>query len=570
MNIPEDFDDIIEIAVDEQTQAIQNGEEEMMDEDGKPFWMRYFKADYLGDTDPAYQKLLANAGIQSEDNEEAKAGNQQIKMKLQEELMKIKSLDKQLVSSNKVYRTMKDRATIREQEIRDKMERDKREEKKMRDEKNKSYIHARAKRPGDSRGSSRSKASTSSKNSTKNSTKNMKNSKGFSSNPFTGMRRPSSGRKSAKPEQRQILDGKVEEDKGATFLTGVHHNAEKVANLDKRMKEELDIDVPIDNDDYDFDHQRTSELDMINAYEAALNQNNRRKYFDEESSQSSTGSQNSPSKVDFIRENVDKIGAHHHKSYTDRLSENQKRRLLELEDEIDQSFFGNEETAKKILAIANKPEKEKLELMSALIPASEAGETGVIAGTKNAFVYEDGERMERINDELKTKYLALPPPSDDETVHDDVSSMYNFQSSVYGDKKGNEKSIDANSQRSAQLSMFSKRSGISNFSHSIISKLSKPISLPKEKILREKAEEKLYKQSIKDIDSCLDQVRSSHNSQHLSEDQMSRLVSECQKEKDRISMLEATEEDEDDDNYSGAQQDDSRALVLYEYDNSKL
>ena len=35
--MPEDFDDTIEIAVDEQAEVIENYEEEVLYEDGKPF-----------------------------------------------------------------------------------------------------------------------------------------------------------------------------------------------------------------------------------------------------------------------------------------------------------------------------------------------------------------------------------------------------------------------------------------------------------------------------------------------------------------------------------------------------
>lgn len=94
--MPDDFDDIVDIAVDEQTEAIENGEDEVLDEDGKPFWMRYFKADYLGESDPKYKKLLAQAGIKT-DNADA-AQNNPVQKRLQDELVKVKTLDKQLVS----------------------------------------------------------------------------------------------------------------------------------------------------------------------------------------------------------------------------------------------------------------------------------------------------------------------------------------------------------------------------------------------------------------------------------------------------------------------------------------
>lgn len=64
--MPEDFDDTIEIVVDEQAEAIENDEEEVLYENGKPFWMRYFKADYLGESNPKNKKLLLQAGIKTD------------------------------------------------------------------------------------------------------------------------------------------------------------------------------------------------------------------------------------------------------------------------------------------------------------------------------------------------------------------------------------------------------------------------------------------------------------------------------------------------------------------------
>lgn len=274
----------------------------------------------------------------------------------------------------------------------------------------------------------------------------------------------------------------------------------------------------------------------------------------------------------LLRRILNNIGPQTHKSYTDHLTDTEKQRLLALEDEIEQSYLGDEETAKKILAISNKPENERLELMAALVPVGEAGEMGVVSGMKNAFIYEDGDRMEKINDELKSKYLALPPPSEDGSIQDDISSMRNMQVSVMGDQKGSDNNADIFSERSVQLSQMSRRTGISNYSHSIISKLSRPVSLPKEKILREQAEGKLYKKNIKEIDDCLSNMRST-NSQNITEDQMSRLVDECKKENDRIEMLEANEDDEgegDHLSYSYKQPSYAKDVVLYSDKNTKL
>lgn len=517
VQIPEDFDDIVDIAVEEQSQAREDGEEEMLDEDGKPFWMRYFKADYLGEEDPTYKRLLAKEGIK-EDNEENKIGNDEVRLKLHDEFSRIKDLDKKIVGMNKVYKTMKEKAKVREDNLRDHIQKEREMRKKYMEKKSKSYIRSRTKNQTNSRGSSRSKISESSKSSKKS----LKSSKGFSSNPFTGMRRPSSGRDSAKKTQKQITNGKVEEDKSSTFLTGVQNQGNKYEEIDQRIRD-ADMDT---NQEFDMNN---FELDMIYAKEEAMNTTpkRRRKKYDDAQSQKSVSSKNSsPGKVNFIKENTANIGQVLPKNYTDRLTEQEKSRLEALEDEIDKSFLGNEDFEKRLLSIADRPDNERLELMSAIVPVTEAGANGLINGIKNAFVYEEGERMEAINDELKAKYLALPCPSDNDTINDDVSSMNNFQPSVYGGKKGSEKNYDAFSERSVQLTQISKRSGISGFSHSIVSKLSKPQSFPKEKTLRDKAENKFYKQSLREIEDNLSKVRNISGNKPISDDQMRRLVDE--------------------------------------------
>ena len=165
----------------------------------------------------------------------------------------------------------------------------------------------------------------------------MKNSKGFSSNPFTGMRRSSSGRKTATSSKKQIANGKAEEEhKGSTFLTGVMHNAEGMANLDERIKTEFNIEF--NEADDNNQSQNNYEMDLINAYEETLNQSMQRKkkYFGDSSSQNSDYSEH---EVDFIKENTQKVGPEHHKSYLNRLNENERKRLQELEDDIDNSYL---------------------------------------------------------------------------------------------------------------------------------------------------------------------------------------------------------------------------------------
>jgi len=427
----------------------------------------------------------------------------------------------------------------------------------------KSYITSHLKRQNSSRGSSKSKESSASKASSKQS----KNSKGFTSNPFTGMRRPSSGRKTASSSKKQILNGKPEEEhKSSTFLTGVMHNAEGMAKLDERIKTEFNIDF-YENDENINTQQNNYEMELINAYEETLNESRKRKkkYFEDSSSQNSDFSDH---EVDFVKENLERVGPEYHKSYLNRLNDTEKKRLQELEDEIDQSFLWNDEYSKKIISWQTITNQEKLELMSALVPASEAGERDIITGYKNAYLYDDPGRIEKINDELKTKFLALPPLSEDESINDDITSMKNLQSSVHGDRASSEKDFDIFSERSAHLTMISKRSGITSISHSLMNKLSKPLSLPKEKTLRDKAEEKILKQNLKEIDDWINKTRSDKSSQIMSDDQMSKLIQEWRRENERAQMLETAEEDEDDDDKERDTQ--SKVVALYEEDNSKL
>ena len=145
--------------------------------------------------------------------------------------------------------------------------------------------------------------------------------------------------------------------------------------------------------------------------------------------------------------------------------------------------------------------------------------------------------------------------------------MKNLQSSVYGERQTSEKDFDMFSERSVQLTQISKRSGITCISQSLMNKLGKPLSLPKEKVLREKAEDKFFKQNLKEIDDWINKTRSDKSNQKMNEDQMNRLIEEWRRENERVQMLETNEEDEDDD----TQKDDqSQAVVLYEEDNSKL
>ncbi len=74
-------------------------EEEYLDEEGNPFWQKFFKPNYFDDTEvPDNRKLRAIMGS-SEQKEEYQ--------KLNAEIMKIKMLDKEIAVTNHKYRAMK-------------------------------------------------------------------------------------------------------------------------------------------------------------------------------------------------------------------------------------------------------------------------------------------------------------------------------------------------------------------------------------------------------------------------------------------------------------------------------
>ena len=93
----------------------------------------------------------------------------------------------------------------------------------------------------------------------------------------------------------------------------------------------------------------------------------------------------------------------------DLLNQAQKQRLEELENQIDRSFLGDEEAESQILSLKGKSDKEKLELMSNMTPmGSEAGKPQLSIEMENAFNYENPENLEKINEELRSKFLSVP------------------------------------------------------------------------------------------------------------------------------------------------------------------
>lgn len=158
--------------------------------------------------------------------------------------------------------------------------------------------------------------------------------------------------------------------------------------------------------------------------------------------------------------------------------------------------------------------------------------------------------MEKINEELQSKYVPSYVRDDDVTSHNGgVSSVFDSQS-------------EAHSDRSHQLSEFSKRSGITNFSSGMISKLSKPTILPKEPTLIAQAEKKDLNNKLRDIDKTISQARGTEDNEALTADQMKALLAECRREADALEMMEVGEDMEDDDSLAYSEQKSASVSVI--------
>lgn len=154
-------------------------------------------------------------------------------------------------------------------------------------------------------------------------------------------------------------------------------------------------------------------------------------------------------------------------------------------------------------------------------------------GMVNAFAYEDSHRMEEINSQLTSNFLALPAGSDAASSHnDDLNSHFDLNSQI---------GQDMISERSAQLSEFSRRTGISNISHTVLSQMSKASVMPKEKHLVAQAEARDLKERLQKLDSSLSQARD-YNTK-ITAEQVKLLVEECERE---VEMQEVPSELESD------------------------
>jgi hypothetical protein len=102
VTIPEQFDDVVDIVINEQRergeQIVESQmrgrtkeQQEIYDETGKPFWMKFLKADYLGENEPEN----ANSKVQKEGQILAKKLSELTdkEKKIQKALEKIRMLD---------------------------------------------------------------------------------------------------------------------------------------------------------------------------------------------------------------------------------------------------------------------------------------------------------------------------------------------------------------------------------------------------------------------------------------------------------------------------------------------
>ena len=171
--------------------------------------------------------------------------------------------------------------------------------------------------------------------------------------------------------------------------------------------------------------------------------------------------------------------------------------MAELEQEIEEQFLANDEQIQVINAMKGKPEGEKLQILNSFVPAIEAGETDETMGMRNAYEYDDPQKLEEINQELHSKYIAMP-------LNDDASSAAGGPAtSVYSGVKD----MDAYTERSYMLSQSSAFDTRSNISSKVLSKLSKPTVLPKEEALRDNAEKRDLSNRLSEVEKSILKAR---------------------------------------------------------------
>ena len=216
-NLPDNFDQVVELAIEEEkiaqeesferTDEMKALENEVVDDEGRQFWQRFLKADYL-EQDNSENPTHAKVQMILADPEKKKEYE-----KRQKEMKKIQNLDHKIAQANKPYREMKQGALKRKRDnqIRLEMELEKQENRRKRN-----YLRSgteRSKKGSRSRQGSRKSAR--SKKST-----NTRKSAHFDV-PFSGKHSKKSSLNSSLRSKKSSRQEPQKEDDTSTFLTGV-------------------------------------------------------------------------------------------------------------------------------------------------------------------------------------------------------------------------------------------------------------------------------------------------------------------------------------------------------------
>ena len=89
---------------------------EVLDENGKPFWMKFFKADYLAETEPKLDPKVTKDKNSSSTQQQRISEILQKQEKIRREFEKIRKLDAELAQKTKFQRELKNAQMARKQD----------------------------------------------------------------------------------------------------------------------------------------------------------------------------------------------------------------------------------------------------------------------------------------------------------------------------------------------------------------------------------------------------------------------------------------------------------------------
>lgn len=114
---------------DEISQASSAAATEILDEEGKPFWMKFFKKDYLGESAEPRAIKAAQILKGQQPPPQGKALTKEALEKqerMRKEYEKIMKLDAELAQKTKINRELKNARLVKEQLLREKLEEEER------------------------------------------------------------------------------------------------------------------------------------------------------------------------------------------------------------------------------------------------------------------------------------------------------------------------------------------------------------------------------------------------------------------------------------------------------------